>query len=229
MYQHIKDVKEHMNAPGSLFELLIFDNLKLAAEKDGPHMILRRARPGEEISSPFLDDAEDSAEQEVESKEEGTLPDEQANSISLDEEHEVQDLDMPGESENKTEDPVDEGEKVESFVSLKTISTYIDSLSHHVPSEVERVVDAIVSLEPKKEKEMPLDPEQPKKSDGEQPDVEQLTEERPDPVLEVDQRKMQEQKKSIDLSEIFRSLKRVRKKATQKSASYTKKVEYEDQ
>ena len=225
IYLQTKNVKEKMNGPGTLYELLIFDNEKLAAKTEGPHMILRRARPGDKIESPYLQETttlEEESEAPVLEEPAHVIVEEQVAFVDTQ-------LSQKEVESASSRDKPDAQKAANKFVSLETISTYIESLAHHVPAEVDRVVEAIISLESEDEREKT-------NKEGEESgrvlmnhdELEALSLEEKNDTLSAEEIDKDGKKKSIDLSEIFRSLKNARKKATQKSTSYTKKVEYED-
>lgn len=332
IYSQKKYESEKMTASPSIYELLIFDNEKLASQTGEPHLILRRARAGEKVAPPSIaGSAEDNAAEEnsaiepAEGSEQENSADEPVEGSGSDEkkiypiaEREVIEVSQ-SEFEHRSKDS-------EDLVSLDSISSYIESLSHHVPAEVERIVEAIIAQEPEaaedtdrpdstQTQEVQVSPEEREPSDsaeknsdiieeeaeeimpeekklepeleenmleeiepeekqleqpgGEEskvedsiqeerileeveseekkleetmPEKEALKENEPqeivlgapkvnDPVASDDESSidMQDGKKGLDLSEIFKSLRKARKKATQKNTSYTKKVEYEDQ
>ena len=236
--------------PQSLYELLIYDNQKLASKSEGPHIILRRTRKGEEpykpdLSPPFpvMDEAQLEAQEATNQKE---TEDQQL--IGGDEVAPISNNNEPAKG------PEERGENEENkseFVGASAISNYLASLSNHVQSDVLRVVDAIIELE----KDVPV-----KRGNIEEGDLaskEELTgvqeadavqestktSEEAERIIDKNEAIVEEtefvqgsreelededKKKSIDIADIFKSLKNARKRATQKSYSYTKKVEYED-
>ena len=215
----------------TLYELLIYDNQKLSNKTEGPHIIMRRSLRGGENhdTKNYL------------------APDE----LGLQETKEAKPKELP--QEPPVEDMDQEAVRSDSMVSSDTISSYIASLTHHVQSDVLRVVDAIIDLEnddqfsgrvleSNKEENPDTSLRGKKESLEESPSAYEEAERMMGSELPIDLDEQQqeventqeeylneeEKKRGLDLSEIFRSLKNARSKAEKKSYSYTKKVEYED-
>ena len=144
-YKHSQDKSRNEASPQSLYELLIYDNHKLASKAEGPHVILRRSVKGSAIENleplpsvhaqpepAAIESLSDEPPSEVEPERDSSSDE---NTKQLEEER----------GNGEEEAPV--GESEGEFVEASTISNYLASLSSHVQSDVLRVVDAIIELE----------------------------------------------------------------------------------
>ena len=229
---HVQDKIINEANPQSLYELLIYDNQKLESKSGEPHIILRRTLKGHK-------------DQIVEMLTSQSDPDEASETEKEQEPSIVDSIASPQQQSVEPEEEAIDEDVQEDFVAASTISSYLASLSNHVQSDVLRVVDAIIELEKTDKVENGITKsDENQQSDVSRADQEESVQEETnkhlvnDPAprenknrvrkLGSDLRAKENKKKGIDIADIFKSLKKARKKAQQKSYSYTKKVEYED-
>ena len=193
--------------PASLYELLIYDNKKLAERQDEPHLILRRNLRGQR--NPFppagspapLDEAAPPADDAPEALHASAPSEEPAETVAPQADH---------------------PDTAQATPSAFDTSSYIASLGSGMSEDVERVVATLVQLE--------AEDDQASADSGELLDPEQVLSETADlqtPDLRVTDEKA-ESRRGVNLSDIFSALRSVREKGKSPKAGYTKKVEYED-
>ena len=144
-YKHSQDKSRNEASPQSLYELLIYDNHKLASKLEGPHVILRRSVKGSAIENlePLPSVHVEPEPAAIESLSDESPSDVESARESSSEENTQQLEEEPGNGEEEAS----VGESGDEFVEASTISNYLASLSSHVQSDVLRVVDAIIELE----------------------------------------------------------------------------------
>ena len=192
-----EDALQMGHPPKLLYKLIVMNNEQRVTENGDPHIILKRAVRGAD------------GEPITEKRKAEQLKNNRWTVVVSDEEEKV----TTGPEINTSSVDVDtaiikDDEQSDQFANATEVSNYLASLSHHVPDDVRRVVEAIIAEE------------------------ETVSDNGPKDAAEIDPEALAErdsgQEQQVDLGEIFNTLKKARKQFTQKKFKYTKKVEYED-